>query len=94
MYLAKLAHFFAPAVVAARKIFDADLAKYAAHGLHFRHTDNINYFLQVQDRSDHKYRVSHPIKAVSGRISASMHPIMPSVMHRHRVMSNGINSSG
>ena len=51
MYLAKLAHFFAPAVVAARKIFDADLAKYAAHGLHFRHTDNINYFLQVQDRT-------------------------------------------
>ena len=47
MYLAKLAHFFAPAVVAARKIFDADLAKYAAQGLHFRHTDNINYFLQV-----------------------------------------------
>ena len=53
MYLAKLAHFFAPAVVAARKIFDADLAKYAAQGLHFRHTDNINYFLQVQDRSEH-----------------------------------------
>ena len=49
MYLAKLAHFFAPAVVAARKIFDADLAKYAAQGLHFRHTDNINYFLQVQE---------------------------------------------
>ena len=49
VYLAKLAHFFAPAVVAARKIFDADLAKYAAQGLHFRHTDNINYFLQVRE---------------------------------------------
>ncbi len=47
VYLAKLAHFFAPKVVNARKIFDADQAKYAANGLHFRHTDNINYFLQV-----------------------------------------------
>ena len=54
VYLAKLASFFAPAVVAPRKIFDADLAKYAAHGLHFRHTDNINYFLQVSDPNNVK----------------------------------------
>jgi hypothetical protein len=47
VYLAKLSHFFAPNVVPARKIFDAEQSKYFASGLHFRHTDNINFFLQA-----------------------------------------------
>ena len=45
--LAKLAAFFAPSVVSARKIFDSDQSKFQEKGLHFRHTDNINYFLRA-----------------------------------------------
>lgn len=47
IYLAKLANFFAPDVVPSKKIFDPDFTKYLESGLHFRHTDNINYFLQA-----------------------------------------------
>lgn len=47
VYLAKLAHFFAPNVVPLRKIYDADLSRFRASGLTFRHTDNINHFLKA-----------------------------------------------
>ncbi|KAM6395375.1 ras GTPase-activating-like protein IQGAP3 [Rhynochetos jubatus] len=42
--LAKLGHCFAPAVVPLRKIYDREQTRYRAAGLHFRHTDNINYW--------------------------------------------------
>ncbi|NWX48947.1 IQGA2 protein, partial [Steatornis caripensis] len=42
--LAKLGHCFAPAVVPLKKIYDRDQTRYEAAGLHFRHTDNINYW--------------------------------------------------
>ncbi|NWR39034.1 IQGA1 protein, partial [Tachuris rubrigastra] len=42
--LAKLGHCFAPAVVPLKKIYDREQARYKAAGLHFRHTDNINYW--------------------------------------------------
>lgn len=47
VYLAKLGHFFAPNIVPFRKIFDPDFKKFEMSGLHFKHTDNINYFLQA-----------------------------------------------
>ena len=47
VYLAKLAHFFAPETVPLKRVFDADLSRYRSNGLHFRHTDNINYFLKA-----------------------------------------------
>ena len=47
VHLAKLAAFFAPSIVNERRIFDRDQQKFADSGLHFRHTDNINYFLQA-----------------------------------------------
>lgn len=45
VYFAKLGNFCAPNVVPRRKIFDAEQKKWEATGLHFKHTDNINYFL-------------------------------------------------
>ena len=45
VYFAKLGHFCAPHVVPKRKIFDPEHKKWEATGLHFKHTDNINYFL-------------------------------------------------
>ncbi|NWV27049.1 IQGA3 protein, partial [Origma solitaria] len=42
--LAKLGHCFAPAVVPLKKIYDPEQTRYKAAGLHFRHTDNINYW--------------------------------------------------
>ncbi|XP_027523571.1 ras GTPase-activating-like protein IQGAP3 isoform X1 [Corapipo altera] len=42
--LAKLGHCFAPAVVPLKKIYDREQTQYKAAGLHFRHTDNINYW--------------------------------------------------
>ncbi|NXX55113.1 IQGA3 protein, partial [Scopus umbretta] len=42
--LAKLGHCFAPAVVPLKKIYDREQTRYRAAGLHFRHTDNINYW--------------------------------------------------
>jgi Ras GTPase-activating-like protein IQGAP2/3 len=45
LFQAKLAASFAPSVVKLSKIFDLDERKYREMGLHFRHTDNINYFL-------------------------------------------------
>ncbi|XP_069796414.1 ras GTPase-activating-like protein IQGAP3 isoform X4 [Narcine bancroftii] len=45
--LAKLGHCFAPNVVALRKIYDPEQLRYKATGLHFRHTDNINHWLNA-----------------------------------------------
>ena len=45
VYFAKLGHFCAPNVVPKRKIFDADQKKWESRGLHFKHTDNINFYL-------------------------------------------------
>ena len=33
----------------AKRIFDVDFSRYNERGLHFRHTDNINFFLQALD---------------------------------------------
>jgi len=45
--LAELAAFFAPKIVQKRRIFDLDQEKFRVSGLHFRHTDNINFFLKA-----------------------------------------------
>lgn len=47
IYLAKLGHYFAPEIVPARKIYDADRSRLAKRGLHFKHTDNINFWMQA-----------------------------------------------
>ncbi|CAK9799762.1 Ras GTPase-activating-like protein IQGAP1 [Anthophora plagiata] len=46
VYLAKLAHFMAPESLPLNKIYDSEQKRYAAVGLQFRHTDNINHFLK------------------------------------------------
>ncbi|KAJ8679150.1 hypothetical protein QAD02_014937 [Eretmocerus hayati] len=46
VYLAKLGHFIAPEILPLHKIYDAEQRRYWVAGLQFRHTDNINYFLQ------------------------------------------------
>ncbi|CAK6439514.1 unnamed protein product [Pipistrellus nathusii] len=45
--LAKLGHRFAPSVVPLKKIYDVEQLRYQATGLHFRHTDNINFWLSA-----------------------------------------------
>nr|XP_021493377.1 ras GTPase-activating-like protein IQGAP3 isoform X1 [Meriones unguiculatus] len=45
--LAKLGHCFAPSVVPLKKIYDVEQLRYKATGLHFRHTDNINFWLSA-----------------------------------------------
>ncbi|XP_054995371.1 ras GTPase-activating-like protein IQGAP3 [Sorex araneus] len=45
--LAKLGHCFAPSVVPLKKIYDSEQLRYQATGLHFRHTDNINFWLSA-----------------------------------------------
>ncbi|XP_055521632.1 ras GTPase-activating-like protein IQGAP3 [Leucoraja erinacea] len=47
VFLAKLGHRFAPTVVPQRKIYDQEQLRYKATGLHFRHTDNINHWLNA-----------------------------------------------
>ncbi|KAM5129461.1 ras GTPase-activating-like protein IQGAP3 [Mantella aurantiaca] len=42
--LAKLGNFFTPELVPLKRIYDIDQLRYKAAGLHFRHTDNINYW--------------------------------------------------
>ncbi|XP_070211492.1 ras GTPase-activating-like protein IQGAP1 isoform X2 [Littorina saxatilis] len=49
VYLGKLGHFFAPNVVPLKKIYDKDQTRYNSRGLHFRHTDNINYWLRAME---------------------------------------------
>ncbi|XP_078061424.1 ras GTPase-activating-like protein IQGAP1, partial [Mustelus asterias] len=48
--LAKLGHRFAPDVVPQRKIYDRELQRYKATGLNFRHTDNINHWLNAMGK--------------------------------------------
>ncbi|PFX34390.1 Ras GTPase-activating-like protein IQGAP1 [Stylophora pistillata] len=45
VFLAKLGNFFTPETVPLRKIFDKEFKVLNTRGLHFRHTDNINYFM-------------------------------------------------
>lgn len=47
VYLARLAHFFAPDEVPLRKVYDADQSMHRERGLCFRHTDNINHWLNA-----------------------------------------------
>lgn len=45
VYFAKLGHFITPHIVPMRKIFDVDQSIYNISGLHYRHTDNVNYWI-------------------------------------------------
>ncbi|NXF23037.1 IQGA1 protein, partial [Rhodinocichla rosea] len=47
VYLAKLGNFFSPKVVSVKKIYDRELTRYKATGLHFRHTDNVIQWLNA-----------------------------------------------
>lgn len=47
VYLARLSHFFAPDEVPLRKVYDADQSVHRERGLCFRHTDNINHWLNA-----------------------------------------------
>ncbi|XP_014848382.1 PREDICTED: ras GTPase-activating-like protein IQGAP2 [Poecilia mexicana] len=49
VYLGKLANFFAPKLVSAKKIYDRDQARYKSKGLHFRHTDNTVQWLRAME---------------------------------------------
>jgi len=45
--LGKLGHYYAPDVLPLRRIYDLNEAKYQAKGLHFKHTDNFNFWLNT-----------------------------------------------
>ncbi|EDV26283.1 uncharacterized protein TRIADDRAFT_37304 [Trichoplax adhaerens] len=47
--LAKLSHSFATDVVPLKRIYDVDEAKYKVKGLHFKHTQNFNYWIEALD---------------------------------------------
>ncbi|XP_054629890.1 ras GTPase-activating-like protein IQGAP2 [Dunckerocampus dactyliophorus] len=49
VYLGKLANFFAPKMVAIKRIYDKDQARYKSKGLHFRHTDNTVQWLRAME---------------------------------------------
>ncbi|XP_076443787.1 ras GTPase-activating-like protein IQGAP1 isoform X2 [Babylonia areolata] len=49
VFLAKLGHFFAASVVPLKKIYDKDQTRYKTRGLHFRHTDNIVFWLRAME---------------------------------------------
>ncbi|XP_061585009.1 ras GTPase-activating-like protein IQGAP2 [Cololabis saira] len=49
VYLGKLANFFAPKMVAEKKIYDRDQCRYKSKGLHFRHTDNTVQWLRAME---------------------------------------------
>ncbi|XP_033108850.1 ras GTPase-activating-like protein IQGAP1 isoform X3 [Anneissia japonica] len=49
VYLAKLGHYYAPNKVPLKRIYDKEQNKYTSKGLHFRHTDNINYWLRSME---------------------------------------------
>ncbi|XP_059176256.1 ras GTPase-activating-like protein IQGAP1 [Physella acuta] len=49
VFLAKLAHFFAPNAAPLKKIYDKEQSRYHSRGLHFRHTDNINHWLRAME---------------------------------------------
>lgn len=46
VYLAKLGNVIAPETVPVMRIYDIDQGLFRVAGLHFRHTDNINYWLK------------------------------------------------
>ncbi|XP_041975421.1 ras GTPase-activating-like protein IQGAP1 isoform X2 [Aricia agestis] len=52
VYLAKLGHFIAPDLLPLNKIYDIDQKRFKFMGLQFKHTDNINMFLQVLKRTE------------------------------------------
>ncbi|XP_045500512.1 ras GTPase-activating-like protein IQGAP1 [Colias croceus] len=52
VYLAKLGHFIAPDLLPWNKIYDIDQRRYKVMGLQFKHTDNINKFLQVLQKTE------------------------------------------
>lgn len=47
VYLAKLGNFIAPDKVPLSRIYDIFQHRYRSSGLQFRHTDNINYWLEA-----------------------------------------------
>ncbi|XP_072942968.1 ras GTPase-activating-like protein IQGAP1 [Epargyreus clarus] len=52
VYLAKLGHFISPESLPLNKIYDIDQRRYKVVGLQFKHTDNINKFLQVLKKTE------------------------------------------
>ena len=40
-------YFYRILIFQERRIFDSDQRKFSSNGLHFRHTDNINFFLRA-----------------------------------------------
>ncbi|XP_050681178.1 ras GTPase-activating-like protein IQGAP1 [Leptidea sinapis] len=52
VYLAKLGNFISPDILPLNKIYDIDLRRYKVVGLQFKHTDNINKFLQVLKKTE------------------------------------------
>lgn len=49
VYLAKLAHFFAPDKVPIKRIYDREQTRYKSKGLVFRHTDNIMHWFNSME---------------------------------------------
>ncbi|GAB6018765.1 Ras GTPase-activating-like protein iqgap1 [Chamberlinius hualienensis] len=47
VYLAKLGNYFSPKAVPLKKLYDLNQTRYKTKGLHFRHTDNINYWIKA-----------------------------------------------
>ncbi|OWR44686.1 ras GTPase-activating protein IQGAP1 [Danaus plexippus plexippus] len=52
VYLAKLGNFIAPDLLPLTKIYDIDQRRYKMMGLQFKHTDNINKFLQILKKTE------------------------------------------
>ncbi|CAK1602079.1 unnamed protein product [Parnassius mnemosyne] len=52
VYLAKLGNFISPELLPLSKIYDVDQRRYKIMGLQFKHTDNINKFLQVLKKTE------------------------------------------
>ena len=48
--LAKIAHFVFPNVFPLSRLFDLSLERYRDKGLEFRHTDNINFWIQCMEK--------------------------------------------
>ena len=48
--LAKVANFVYPALFPLTRIFDISLHRYREKGLEFRHTDNINFWVQCMEK--------------------------------------------
>ncbi|CAH2050458.1 unnamed protein product, partial [Iphiclides podalirius] len=52
VYLAKLGNFISPELLPLNKIYDIDQRRYKVMGLQFKHTDNINKFLQILKKTE------------------------------------------